>query len=507
MKSRRLRTTLFLTFVSFIFLFSCAATTLGLKSGAQQEPLARLQAQIDGILQDSVLQQTRVGIQVVEVNSGRVWYQRNARELFHPASNLKLLTTATALARLGADFRFKTQVLADSAALRDSVIQGTLYLKGYGNPDLTDDDLRWMVKELQRQGIRRIEGDLVCDASYFDSLYWGKGWMWDDTSSPDFAPISALAVNDNCVTVWVQPGKTPGDSLKVWMEPPTAYMRIENRGVSVDSTDSVQIRHFKVERKWVTPENTILVQGGMAVGSSPKRYRIEVLNAPLYVGTRFKEIAAELGVTITGTVREGTTPSHTRVLVKHHSPELTQVVYNINKISDNLSAEMLLKTLGAELKGVPGSAEKGTRVVREFLAEIGIDSTRYEMVDGSGVSRYNVVTPELMVKLLRWMYKHFPIQAEYQASLPIAGRDGTLKKRMLGTAAEGKLHAKTGTLRGVSTLSGYTETADGEILAFSIMMEHFVVRAKQIRQVQDRIGALLSNFKVASNKSQIANSK
>jgi PBP4 family serine-type D-alanyl-D-alanine carboxypeptidase len=324
--------------------------------------------------------------------------------------------------------------------------------------------------------------------------------MWDDTSSPDFAPISALSSNDNCVTVWVQPGAKPGNPLQVWMEPNTAYVKIENHGVTVDSTDSLQLNKFKVERKWVHPENTIVVEGGMVPGASPKRYRIEVLDAPLYVGTRLRELMTEAGVALKGKVVTGRTPDRCRILVEHLSPPLTLVVFNTNKISDNLSAEMLLKTLGAELKGVPGSAEKGAAVVRQFLAEVGVDSNCYEMVDGSGVSRYNVVTPELMVKLLRRMYGDLRVQAEFQASLPIAGVDGTLEKRMLGTPAERKLHAKTGTLRGVSTLSGYTQTADGEVLAFSMMMEHFLVRASRIRQVQDRIGAVLSGFSRRAGK-------
>ena len=494
MKYRKIGFTLIFT-LSLIYLFSsCAATRPEQGNHLERHSVAFLRAQIDSILQDSVLSQTRVGIQVVAVETGDVLYQRHAQELFHPASNLKLLTTATALEKLGPDFRFQTILLCDSNNVRDSIIKGNLYLKGFGNPDLTDEDLRWMVNELKRQGIREITGHLVCDATYFDSLYWGKGWMWDDTSSPDFAPISALSVNDNCVTVWVQPGEKPGDSLKVWMEPKTSYMKIENDGITVDSTDSVQIEQFKVERKWVHPENTIVIRGGMVAGASPKRYRIEVLNAPLYVGTRLRELMAEAGIALNGSVMIGKTPEHVRALVTHLSPPLTLVVFNTNKISDNLSAEMLLKTLGAEFKGVPGSAEKGTAVVRQFLAEVGVDSNRYAMVDGSGVSRYNVVTPALMVKLLRRMYGDFRVQAEFQASLPIAGVDGTLAKRMVGTPAERKLHAKTGTLRGVSTLSGYTETADGEVLAFSIMMEHFLGKASRIRQVQDRIGAVLSGF-------------
>ncbi|MFQ5584873.1 MAG: D-alanyl-D-alanine carboxypeptidase/D-alanyl-D-alanine-endopeptidase [Calditrichia bacterium] len=167
---------------------------------------------------------------------------------------------------------------------------------------------------------------------------------------------------------------------------------------------------------------------------------------------------------------------------------------NTNKESDNLSAELILKTAGAELNNAPGTAKKGISAIYEFLDEIGIDSTSYKLADGSGVSRYNLVTPDLIIELLKAMHRDFRVQAEFKTSLSIAGVDGTLKRRMKNTAAEDKLRAKTGSLEGVSSLAGYTATADGETLAFSMIMEHFVVSNASIRKIQDRIGVLISAF-------------
>lgn len=484
-------------FLSLLVLssLSCSASPRLRKEGAATNPVARLRAQIQEALQDSALAQTRTGIKVVSLKSGEVLFERDSRLLFHPASNMKLLTTATALEKLGPNFRFKTLLLADSLATGDSLIVGNLYLKGFGNPDLSTSDLRWMVQKLWQTGIRKISGDLVCDESYFDDLYLGSGWMWDDASDEDFSPISGLAVNHNCVTVVVRPGTAPGDSLSVQLQPPTSFVRIENLGVTVDSTDTTRLKAFRVERKWQQHENTVVVDGGLTPQSEPEEFVIEIENPALYTGTLFAELLAAQGIRFAGRISPGVAPDSLNALVEHRSPPLSVLILHTNKESDNLYAEMLLKTLGAQVRGLPGTAEKGIAVINAFLDSVGIDTTTYELADGSGVSRYNVVSPEHIIELLRVMNADFRVQAEFKASLPIAGVDGTLKERMQDTAAAGKLRAKTGSLRGVSTLSGYTTTAEGEPLAFSLMMEHFVGSTSKIRQIQDRIGALLSSFR------------
>jgi len=477
-----------------LLIFSCAAQIPRQQKPRITDAVRQLQTRIETLLQDSTLAQTRTGIKVVSLNTGEVLYEKNSNELFNPASNMKLLTTATALKVLGPAFRFKTILYTDVGAVADSVIQGNLYLKGFGDPELTADDLRAMIRELKFSGIRKINGNLICDASYFDDLYWGSGWMWDDTSSPDFAPISALTVNDNVVKVIVSPGKHIGDSLTVIVNPPTNYVKIENKGLTVSLADSDLIEKFKVERKWKIPENTIVIEGGMPVNSPTKRFSIEVLKPALYAGTLFREILQEEGITFEGSLTTGVLPDTTLILTQHFSDPLSLIVFNTNKISDNLSAEQMLKTLGAAIKGPPGSARKGITIINQYLSSIGVDTTRFEIADGSGVSRYNVITPAIIIEVLKDMHRDFQVQGEYQASLPIAGVDGTLKNRMRQSPAQSILRAKTGTLRGVSALSGYTRDLDGEILAFSIMMEHFVGSASRVRAIQDSIGIVLTTF-------------
>ena len=355
-------------------------------------------------------------------------------------------------------------------------------------------NLEKLLLDLRKKNIQKIRGDLIFDDFYFDSLYWGAGWMWDDASAWEFAPIHALSVNDNCVRVTVEPGATVGDSLLVSMTPETGYLTLENKGITVDSTDTLNIDRYRVERDWINHRNVILIQGGLPVAGESEEYDIDVLDGARYTATVFAELLVDNGIDFNGKIHRQRVPQNAKMIARFPSEPLSLVVHNINKISDNLSAEMLLKTIGAETKGVPGSAEKGISVIYSYLQSVGVDSLSYYLADGSGVSRYNVITPDLMIELLKDMDRDYAVQAEFAASLPIAGADGTLENRMKNGPAAMNLRAKTGTLRGVSTLSGYTTTADGEKLAFSIMIEHFVTRASNIRKIQDRIGELMSGF-------------
>ncbi len=454
----------------------------------------QLAARIDAILADSLLTPTNVGIEIVSLKTGRVLYQRNAYKLFHPASNMKMLTTAAALHYLGPDFTLNTVLATDSAAtIRDSVLSGDLYLKGYGNPQLDIEDLDRMARELKAAGINRITGNLLCDASYFDSVRWPSGWMWDDQNSLDFVSVRALAVHNNIVEVTVWPGGSAGDTLRYSVFPPTAMLTVTNTGVTV--SDSVQ-EEVVAEREWQWPRNHVVIRGQMKAGDAPETFEVDVLHPHLFVGDLLRQALHRAGIQLEGTVQEGILPDNARILVVHRSEPLSVVALHTNKPSNNLSAEMLCKTVGAEVYGVPGTWDKGLSAIRAYLDSLGIDSTTYEIVDGSGVSRYNLVYPHMLVTLLRGISSDFGIEPEFTASLPIAGVDGSLQHRMKGTPAEGVLRAKTGTLSGVSALSGYTETADGERLAFSILMQHFVVPARNMRAIQDKIGALISGVRL-----------
>ena len=378
-------------------------------------PLEKLQADIDAILQDVLFTTASISIKVVAVETGEVIYAKNAHKLHHPASTTKLFTAATALAKLGSDYQFETTLYTDESTETQAI--GNIYFKGSADPVLQSDDIVKLCDALVQTGIKSIHGDIVVDETYFDTVREGPGWMWDDKP----LRISALSIRN------VEPDAKTGSR-------------------------TIACGHLL---------KTILMQKGINIG---------------------------------GQVTTGKVPSDARSIAKHLSPPLADIIKLMNKPSDNWIAEMLFKAIGAEVKGEPGTWKKGRETVTEFLGEIMEEPPAHRFVDGSGLSRYNLLNAELLTKLLIYMYHNFELMPEYMASLPIAGVDGTLKNRMQGMYAEKVLRAKTGTLSGVSALSGYTKTADGEVFAFGILISHYVGSATTARGIQDKIGNLLTLF-------------
>ncbi len=446
--------------------------------------------QIDAILADSVFRPVVTTMKIVSLKTSEVWYERNSLLLMHPASNMKLLTSATALCRLGKDFTFTTRMSHDGT-IADSVLHGNIYFKGSGDPDLSSASLAGFARELQAKGITRIDGDIVGDASYFDGERWGVGWMWDDEPSSDEAFNSALSVNRNCVDVRVVPSDSVGSAPLVTIVPATLYMNVENTAV----TGAPHTRNtLEISRKYFERTNTITVKGSVPAESRGKKETITVLGPEQYFLTLAKEELQRVNIHLTGSTRLGTVPSDAHQIAQHDQPIDSMVIYQ-NKVSDNLSAENSLKALSAEVLGRAGSTEHGISLVKQTLAEFGIDSTSFRMVDGSGVSHYDLVTSDLSIKLLQGMWRKKNIFDLYYTSLPIAGVDGSLASRMRNTAAQNNLHAKTGTISGVAALAGYVTTADGELLAFSMLMQNFIGSSEPYRRAQDAIGALMANFR------------
>jgi len=474
-----------------IFLTSCTGLLPKEKIVKPYDPVQNLRNKIDSLLVSPLFKETQTAVKIVSLTNHTIIYDRNSDLLLNPASNMKLLTTATALTILRPNFTFKTYLLADSASVGDSLISGNLYLKGGGDPDLVVEDLQDLIDQLQVAGISHITGNLVADATALDSLPRGKGWMWDDDPDDYAAHLSALTLNDNCVDVLAKPSNKILDKVKLFIFPQTNYVSVENNGITGNSSQSSTL---KISRKWMTCENAITVEDTLPVNAPPYQITLNIEDPTLYTATVFNELLKKNHIQIDGHILKGASPCAAETLAVHNSHSLRNVVENTNKISDNLSAELLLKTVGAVTRGLPGTAEKGLQAMRQFLQGIGIDSTSYTVVDGSGVSRYDVINANLIIRLLTHMYNDFTVSSEYLASLPIAGVDGTIQNRMVGTAAQGKLRAKTGSLQGVSSLSGYVPTLDGDVWAFSMLMQNFVGSASPYRAAQDSIGVWMAEF-------------
>jgi D-alanyl-D-alanine carboxypeptidase/D-alanyl-D-alanine-endopeptidase (penicillin-binding protein 4) len=430
-------------------------------------------------------------MKVVSLGTGEVLYEKDAKKLYHPASTMKLITAATALVRLGPNHRFHTSLYVDY--LEDGQTLGNIYLKGGGDPVFNSHDLEKIVEKLAEMNLKDFQGNIVVDETYFDAVRWGKGWMWDDGPIGGyFSHLSALTINRNGVLVRISPGADVGDPVSVHFDPPTQYMQIVNEAITVETSEKVRV---KMKRKSEpVDENVLMIDGAMAIGQTEMNRRVDVLDPALYCGTLLQEILAKREVVLQGKVCYGEVPEEAIEIVTHISPSLSRILWEMNKPSDNLIAELLLKTIGAELKGNPGTGQKGLQAINEFLIEIGMDSQDYAIADGSGASRYNLVTASLLTDLLTYMFRDFTVMPEYLASLSVGGVDGTLAWRMQGMSAKGVLRAKTGTLRGVTTLAGYTTTADGEIVVFSILVSNYVGSASPRRVLQDKIGDILTRF-------------
>ncbi len=456
------------------------------------------QEQDQGVKIDDILDAPSVangfwGICVRSLSTGRRLFARNQEKLFTPASNMKLLTTAVALTRLGPDFRYTTG-LYGTGQRKNGALEGDVFLKGSGDPTISE---RFQGKAtavfeewadtLRRQGVREILGDLVGDDSLFDDRDLGPGWAWDDEFIWFSAHISAVSFNDNCFETIVSPGKKPGDPAQISISPETAYIKVTN---SVKT--SITAERSELDARRTFGSNGIVLSGKIGLASPPRRLRFSVGNPTLYAVTVLKEVLGRKGIRVRGKALDighsgKPVPDYgaMKVMVSRQSEPLAEIIEHVNKRSQNLYAELLFRTLGA-VYGGRGTTEKAAQVMTESLATMGISEDSLAIYDGSGLSRLNLITPSQVVQVLDYM-SHHPYFGYYYRSLPVAGVDGTLMKRMKNTPAENNVRAKTGTLTHMVALSGYFNDREGGLLAFSIMSNNCLGSASEVRSAQDAI--------------------
>ena len=478
---------------SFLVLLTLSLVTSGCAifglAPKRIEPVQMLRDNINAVLADSIFIPTQASIKIISLDSNNVLYERASKMLMRPASNMKLLTASTALGDLGTHHRFRTEVLRDTA-MSEGTLDGNLYFKGLGDPVLKTADLDTIVRQIAACGVRTVTGGVVADVSYFDDLPWGEGWMWDDEPYDWDAMITPLTINDNCVHVTVSPGQAAGDSTTVTIEPATAYTSLLNQATTV--VDTV-VNPLDVTRLFQERTNTIVVKGEILAGSAPVGVDVSVWRPELYAAQLLTETLVRDSIKVGKEPSVGTVPAWAK-LVASCEHGLDSALVHMDKVSDNLTAELLLRAVCIAERGTPGTAKGGTYVLRSFLSSAGIDTTKILTVDGSGLSFYNLITADVITRLLDFMSRQDSLFPLFYASLPIAGVDGTLSDRMQGTLAEGNVRAKTGSISGASSLSGYVTTRDGERLAFSMLMQNFIYPARLYRQAQDRIAALLASF-------------
>ena len=452
------------------------------------------------------------GVVVQSLDNGEVLYRRNAERLFMPASNQKLVTSSAALARLGADFRFRTAVLARGTRRADT-LAGDLVVVGRGDPTFslhltggTDvlASLRPWADSLRARGIRAITGRVVGDGSWFTDPPLGRGWAWDYLSDSYAAPVGALQFNEGFALLEVTPGDTTGAPARAAFLPSGAPLRLFG-SITTAPRDSA-INDVEFSRAPFT--DSVTASGRVSAGRAPVRLEAAVLDPARYFEAALTQALSEAGVAVLGRSLVPAAPpaaptpapgapltaalAASETLFVWRSPPLRDILPLFLKPSQNQIGETLLRTLGGETRG-QASADSGRAVVREVLQGFGVADDAYVIADGSGLSRYDYVAPETLARILVAMARRPDFDVFYQA-LPIAGVDGTIANRMRGTAAANNVHAKTGSIANVRSLSGYVTTADGERLVFVMIANHFTVPRRVVEVVQDRVLERLASF-------------
>jgi serine-type D-Ala-D-Ala carboxypeptidase/endopeptidase (penicillin-binding protein 4) len=504
----------------------------------QAAPVKSLQDRLATVLASPDLARGFWGIEVVSLSSGDktaekagekpgdTLYSLNADKLFTPASNTKLFTTAAALALIGPDYKFRTTVETAGTLDRYGRLSGDLVLVGHGDPNLSgrelpydlrtqrNDDpiqaLETLADALVLKGVKFVDGDIVADDSYFAFERYGEGWSQDDLVWADGAPVSALTINDNVVFVSILPADRPGEKAFVSVKPFADYYRIDNR---IITTPAGTGRKFFVNRE---PGSTVVtLWGNMPLDDAGANEALAIEEPAEFAAGLFRQLLEKRGIVVYGKQRTHhtelatlstfsvttTAPSrggsdedtHARrlksdqpiVLASYESKPLLQDVRVINKVSQNLHAEILLRLLGRE-HGNAGTIEGGLEVLRGFLTQAGISSDQYVFYDGSGLSRQNLVTPHAVVQLLRYSSTQ-PWGADYKATFPVSGVDGSLSERLSSPRMQGRIMAKTGSLGGVKTLSGYATTDAGQNVVFSILSNNFNLPSKRVTDAIDEL--------------------
>jgi D-alanyl-D-alanine carboxypeptidase/D-alanyl-D-alanine-endopeptidase (penicillin-binding protein 4) len=476
---------------------ACLVLLSGPAAFARDPSPQALKRDIDRIVDRAVFAPAFWGVEVRDLRSGRVLYARNAAKNFKPASTLKLVTTAAVLDAIPPDERLRTTV--ETAGRIDAFgrVLGDVYLVGRGDPNLSGRfsegrrtaAFQEMADALWSAGVRRVEGRLIGHEGLFSGDRRGEDWSWQDLVWWYGAEVSALSFNDNCADLTVTAGERAGDPVRVDRAPASSYYRVASTATTSAAGTSPALTLARA-----SGSNEVRLSGTYPIGAEPWEGSAALEDPALYAATVFAEVLAARGIVLAGPVETSSQPLPVavRVLAAHDSPSLLEILKAINKTSQNLHAEMMLRLLGARRRGV-GSAEAGREAVGEFLRRVGVEPSAWAIQDGSGLSRSDVLTPHEMVSLLAAMDRH-PRSAAFRETLPIAGRDGTLKNRMKGGAAEGRVVAKTGTLRQVNALAGYVTTRGGSRLAFVAVANHHTASGSAATAALDEIGALLASF-------------
>lgn len=427
---------------------------------------ASLSTDIDKMI-NTVSPAMNIGIEVFDLTTGTTLYRRNAERTFIPASNMKLFSDAAALLALGPTYRFKTQLSTSARQLTDGVLQGSLHLNLNGDPSFDQAKLNQLLMSLKQWSVHTITGNIYIDSSHAGVSPYPPGWVAEDFKHSYGAPIAPLVLDTNRLTVTINPGSQYDKPAIIETSDTSNSIQINNHVVTkpADSQCSVGIT--------VDTNNQLTAQGCVAMGQWAVQQIVPIRNPLLYAQNLIKQQLEQMNIRFSGEILLGNTPPGALLLATTMSEPLSQLMADTLKPSDNLYADSLYLHTARLLQGSPVNWDTAQPVIKNFIQnQLGIPLQQAAFVDGSGLSRHDLLTPQQTVTLLRFLYTKFPLAYEYIAALPISGQDGTLQKRFTKPNQRGLIRAKTGTMKGVVSLSGYLYTANAHVLAFSIFINH-----------------------------------
>lgn len=475
------------SFTTICFLILAATTTFDYR----QAYADNFSKRIDSILNNSCGRDASSSVLFKILGSGKVLYSKNPDQPLIPASNMKIITTIAAIKILKPWFTFDT-VFAHTGRRSGEAIEGDLVIIGRGNPHLVSEDLWLMANALRKRGIRRITGDLVLDDSYFDEERYPPGWRHSKHRRAFYAPTGALSLNFNSVSISIYPPSYESEKAVVAIDPRSPYIKLVN-SLRTDTGGDTSITIDM--KKGKNGSEKIIVGGRVAVGSKELNYYRHISDPIRYFGLTFIEFMKDAGIKIDGRIVHAqpmTRKPQAEEIFTYPSRPLLYDLDDMNKFSNNFMAEQIVKTIGAEAVSNPGSFEKGLKKIEELLISWNLKSGSFHLADGSGLSRENRISSSLLVEILERSHGEWEGGPEFLTSLAMMGKEGSVKGRLSST--EKYIRVKTGTLKSVSSLSGYFPLNSGEIAVFSMILNGFSCHNGDMLVVQNSILRELARY-------------
>ncbi|MBT4036214.1 MAG: D-alanyl-D-alanine carboxypeptidase/D-alanyl-D-alanine-endopeptidase [Candidatus Marinimicrobia bacterium] len=457
--------------------------------------------EIDTLLNHAPTDMGWWGVKVQYANTGEVIYERNSDRMFTPASNMKMYTTAAALCLLGPQYRYETDFVTNGS-IDKGVLNGDLIIRGSGDPTWSrrfydenyDSVMVRFVDSLKAKGITEINGNIVGDDNVFDDVPLGDGWSWGYEHHWYAAQISGLSYSENIIDFTLTPDiNNIGGPVIIEFHPQTSYLNLRNDLITVSHKTTQGWRHGRIRET-----NNGWFEGEYSISDGTQEEDLTINNPTLFTVFALKKHLIDKDINVVGEpvdvddLPDAIDYEQTSTLFTYFSHPMSSIIKGVNRRSINFIAEQVHKTLGKEF-GAKGSADEGGKIQIALFDSLGMDTKNLHIRDGSGLSNYNLVSPNTTTSLLQMMWNH-PYRSYYLESFSLTGVSGATRKRLRGTSAEGNVRTKTGTIAKVRTLSGYTWTQSGEPIIFSILVNHHVVPNSQVNQIQDQIVVILSDM-------------